>query len=442
LGKSSIDAARPRAQAKIQTKAPKQKKKAAKLAKAGSKPSPKSAAPAAKAQPAAQFTPAAPPPVAPLTLHEVKKDHTAWMPGVGAMLKKYGAADDLNFSRPIERILNQAAVIDNMFVAQANGSDGLVQGLVKVDARRTVFMLEGFLRLYGKELGNKGAKALENVKTLEDNLGNYGLHDELLQQATDAKLPGSIIDALEEGKQKQHSQYEKFVESMVRPDDKGRSPLIAQVIDALVAHQDDFHGYEHDRRNTFERLGKLMHHLQDDKFDMTQPVTGIHELRRHIRWLPVDIEALNGLVVLDDKINPVPAYQAAMKTSLTPDGKPLAESKFVNLPAPTREPDALHVSKSLYTATMDLVLKLGAIKDHYEPLTLIADLYVKQGLAKDVSQARAMLDPLLDPKETERDYQQQAQALYTEFHQNNLFGAMASEYDAAAVKGGSSAYPA
>jgi hypothetical protein len=441
LGKSSIDAARPRAQAKIQTKAPKQKKKAVKLEKAP-KPASKAAPPAKGVAPTAQFTPAAPPAVAPLTLDAMKKDSTAWVSDVGAMLTKYGAADDLKFSRPIERILVQTAVIDKQFSTEAKSTDGLVQGLEKIDSRRTVFMLEGFLRLYAKELGHKGEQALADVKALEDNLGNYGLHDELIQKATDAKLPGSIIDALEESKQEQRAEYEKFVESMLRPDSKGRSPLIAEVISTLVAHQDDFHGYEHDRRKNFERLGKLMHHLQDNKFDMTQPVTGIHELRRHIRWLPVDIEALNGLVVLDDKLNPVPAYAAAMKTMQTPDGKPLAESKFVNLPAPAREPDALHVSKSLYTAMMDLVLKLGAIKDRYEPLTLIADLYVKQGLAKDVHQARAMLDPLLDPEESERDYQTQAQALYDGFHKNNLFGAMAAEYDAAAVKGDSSAYPA
>jgi hypothetical protein len=426
MGKGSIEGAKPRSVARLETKAPKAKKtpKVARPAKA-SAPKPGAAA--------APFQPAGTAPAAKLTLNDVSKDRTPWVGDVGALLKKYGAAGDLKFSRPIERILVQTAAIDKMFTDSARGPAGLVQGLVDRDARRTVFMLEGFLRLYAKELGNKGEKALTNVKTLEDNLGNISLHNELLKTATGAQLPGTIIDALAEEKDSQKVEYEDFIEGWVRPDREDRSPLIAEVITTLVDHQEEFHGYEHDRRNTFERLGKMMHHLAEDPFDMNQPVTGIHELRRHIRWLPVDIEALNGLVVLDEKLNPLDAYKPILKTDL-------AKSKFVNLPPPSREPEPLHVSKSLYTAMMDAVLKLGSIKDKYEPLTLIGDLYVKQGLAADVHEARTMLDPLIDPSETERDYQKEAAAVYEDLRKKGLFAAMAKEYDAAAANA-DSGYP-
>jgi hypothetical protein len=420
LGKSGIEAAgrKSRTVARPEAKAPKPTK-APKAAKA-----PAAAAPAA---PAAKFEAATPAPVQPLSLSDVKKDGTAWSSDVGALLDKYGATDDLKFSRPIERVLVQVATIDRFFIESAHGESGLVKGLVEKDARRWVFMLEGFLRLYAPELGHSGEKALANVKMLEDSLGNISLNSELVDKAKAAKLPGSVIDNLQERKDAQKAQYEEFVEGYARPNKQGSSPLIRQVIDTLVKHQGDFHGYQHDRRNLFERLSKIMHEIATDKYDMTKPAAGIHELRRNIRWLTIDIEALNGLVVLDDTKNPVAAYKPMLDTDL-------AKSKFVNLPGPAREPEALHVSKSLYTAMIDSVLKLGAIKDKYEPLALISELYVQMGLAKDVHAARAVIDPLLDPKETERDYQGEAKVVFDAIRKNDLFGAMSREYaDAAAA---------
>jgi hypothetical protein len=264
-----------------------------------------------------------------------------------------------------------------------------------------------------------------NVKMLEDSLGNISLNHQLVDKAKAAKLPGPVIDKLMEQKDEQKATYERFVEDHARPKRLGRSPLIQQVIETLVKHQGNFHGYHHDRRNLFERLSKIMHKIATDPYDMTQPASGIHELRRNIRWLPIDIEALNGLVVLDDTKNPVAAYEPMLDTDL-------AKSKFVNLPGPAREPEPLHVSKSLYTAMMDSVLKLGEIKDKYEPLALISDLYVKMGLAKNVHAARDMLDPLLDPKETERDYQGEAKVVYDALRKHDLFGAMSREYADAA----------
>jgi hypothetical protein len=424
LGKSGIEAAgrKSRTVARPEAKTP-DPAKPGKAAKA-----PVAAAPAALAE---KFEAATPAPVQPLSLSDVKKDGTAWASDVGALLKKYGATDALKFSRPIERVLVQVATIDRFFAECATGESGLIKGLVEKDARRWVFMLEGFLRLYEPELGHRGKLALMNVKLLEDSLGNISLNNELVDKARAAKLPGPVVDKLQEQKDEQKATYERFVEDHARPKRLGRSPLIQQVIDALVKHQGNFHGYHHDRRNLFERLSKIMHKLGTDDYDMTQPAAGIHELRRNIRWLPIDIEALNGLVVLDDTKNPVAAYKPMLQ-AIGDGPTDLVKPRFVTLPAPTREPEPLHVSKSLYTAMMDSVLKLGAIKDKYEPLALLSELYVKMGLAKDVHAARDKLDPLLDPKETERDYQGEAKVVYDALRKNDLFGAMSREYADAA----------
>jgi hypothetical protein len=254
-----------------------------------------------------------------------------------------------------------------------------------------------------------------------------------VQKATDAKLPASIVTALNQDRDAQRAEYEDLVTAYVKADGKGRSPLLEGVIRTLVDHQGDMRGYESDRQHALERLSKIMEKIATGSYDMTEPATGIHELRRNIRWLPIDIEALNGLVVLDDKLNPVEAYKPMLQTDL-------ARSKFVNLPPPTREPEPLHVSKSLYTAMMDTVLKLGDIKDRYEPLMIIANLYVKQGLAPNVNAARALIAPKIDPGKTERDYQDAARVVYDAMKQNDLFGSMAREYDAAAQQNGSTGW--
>src|SRR5256885_14509446 len=87
---------------------------------------------------------------------------------------------------------------------------------------------------------------------------------------------------------------------------------------------------------------------------------------------------------------------------------------------------------------MDWVLKRGEIKDGYEPLALLSDLYVQKGLAPSVHKAREMLDPKLDPKHSERDFQAEAKAVFDDLRQHDLFGAMSREYQAAAEAGGSS----
>ncbi len=361
-----------------------------------------------------------------LSLGEVDKNATPWSPEVRAMLVKYGAGDVLDFNRPIERLLTQAATIDQIFSAAYKSDSGLFQGLIEKDARRTVFMLEGLLKLYAKELGNKGEALLANVKGLEDNLGNISLQAELLKVAKEAKLPGTVIDELNRRNDKQRLDTEDFVVELAQTDAKGRTELIGQVIKTVVDHQNDFRSYEGDRRHALERLAKHMRALATDDYDMTQPATGNHELRRQIRWLPVDIEGLNGLVQLSTEKNPVDAYKSMLDTDL-------AKSKYVNLPGPAREPEAIQVSKSLYTKMMDVVLKLGAIKDHYEPLALLADLYVEMGLSPSVTAARLKLDPLLDPQNSEQDYQNQATAVFDEMRKNDLFGAMAKEYEDAAA---------
>lgn len=346
-----------------------------------------------------------------------------WSPAVETLLKKYGR-EDIAYSRARGRILESVATVDRLATESGSTVEERSAKLIDHDARRQVFLLEGLLKMYDDALGKKDAKKLlAAVKELEDNLGASVMYPSILKQAQAAGLPHAVIQVLEHDQRKQDQRLKSVVASGWMPDGAGRIETLDKVIKEIG--KADFGSYDADRSFFLKKIAKELRDVDHTTYDLTQPDAGIHEFRRDVRWIPVYVEAGNGLIQLSEKFNPIEQFEPLLKGET-------AHSKFVRLPPVGSEARPAEVSKSMYTAMMDTVLGLGAIKDKYEPLDHLAKIYVQLGLAKDYKHAVKELDPKLLAAEDAKDFQKQAKRIYDSLKDVKFFETMAREYERAA----------
>ncbi|MCP4501267.1 MAG: hypothetical protein GY822_15010 [Deltaproteobacteria bacterium] len=103
----------------------------------------------------------------------------------------------------------------------------------------------------------------------------------------------------------------------------------------------------------------------------------------------------------------------------------LADSTFVRLPDAGHEVEPIHISKSLFVANMDLVLKFGAIKDGGEAIEELTLAAVKTGLCDDVHEGEHLAAGWLDkPVDAFDDVANQASKLFEKMNDKELLKKM------------------
>lgn len=336
---------------------------------------------------------------------------------VRRMVARYVPQRASSVGRPLARVLTWVAKIESLIVqAQGQGGD-LAEGLVLKDARRQVFLLEGILRLYTERFGRPVKECLAIVKELEDELGAYADARKLVQLAKDKGMPAQVIEHLERGEAKAHKKALKVLGKEWVQQADGRIPAIATLVEELSAQKWD--DYAADRKYLKSELARRAEKVGATDYDMKDLQGGLHELRRHLRWFPVYAEALDGLIVLDERRHPVPALASML-------ADPLASSKFVTLPAPARETEPLRFSKSLYTGVIKLVLDFGGLKDDGEAVEFLTQAYVESGAAKSKSKAHDAVVEALG--EGHGPVTEQAEALYRGLREKGVLAAVRAEF--------------
>jgi hypothetical protein len=331
-------------------------------------------------------------------------------PKVAAFLQLYGAG---KVSRPVERMLVHAAKIQEVLMGETN-VEKLIDHVMSADLRRHVFLLEGITKFYGHRTDSLD-KPFAQAKELEDSLGLYSAVKSNLAYAQKVNAPAPVLEHMQHLVDKAHKALGKLLEDEWMPSEKnGKCKALATLVEKLGnASWDD---YRDDKKYIASEFAGRVSEVDNTHYDMTQLQTGIHELRRQLRWFPIYAEALNGLVQLDATQNPIAAYQPLLD-------KPLATSKYVDLPDAAREVDPILIPKSLYLAVMQLTLDLGAIKDAGEPLEALAEAYVDVGLAKSPGAAHKDVLALVGNAKVEDDLHAQAQGFYDTMKENDLLKA-------------------
>ena len=234
------------------------------------------------------------------------------------------------------------------------------------DVRTHLFRLESLLRLYRHKFENLEPHLLQ-VKQVEDGLGAYAYAVDSLNFAKDkfkrenqAQAPDAarraeqqkIVDGLEKKEQLARDVLAKLLERSTLGSDL--APLRS-----LVGSRFNGWGYGNDVPYVKRELQQLLSGVRNHRYDFKKLEDGIHEFRRQLRWFPITVDALDGLVLVrDDPAGacPVPALEKLA-------GSAAARNRYSNpdLRFPASHPCT--ISRCLLWQVVKTVRDIGRLKD-------------------------------------------------------------------------------
>ena len=330
------------------------------------------------------------------------------LPDVAALLARHKV--DGPVDRPFERVLVHAAKIDTILRSEAD-PDKLVDLVMSKDLRRQVFLLEGASKMYSDIHGKPAENVYLSVKKLEDTLGQYSMTKSNVESAKKVNADPKVVALLTKAMDAARATLKSVLVEDWMPDAKGRVPGMRDIVEDWSEAK--WGSTEKDTKKVKEELSRRLEKLETTPYDMKDLEGGIHELRRQLRWFPIYAESLNGLFQLDDKQNPIKAYEPLLQADI-------ATSKYVQLPDASREKDPIHLPKSVYCALMQLTLDLGGLKDAGEPIHFIRAAYVEAGVSKDAAAAEKTVAGLFGGVTDEHKIHDDAAKLYDAMKKNGL----------------------
>jgi hypothetical protein len=241
----------------------------------------------------------------------------------------------------------------------------LGDSLIEIDARQQLFRLESLLRLYVRQFPDLDKYRLV-VKEVEDGLGSYTFAVDAQKFARDkfrAAAPSAarkaeqdyILASLDKKKEAARVSFEKIVD---------RSTLIAALPELQSVVPATFVGWSSakDRAYVNGELERMLKVVRDRRLNFNLLEDGIHEFRRNLRWFPIVVDSLDGLIVLGEDAPgacPVPALEALK-------GSRAARHRYAN---PALRNPATHpctISRCLMWGVVKAVDDIGRLKDEVQ----------------------------------------------------------------------------
>lgn len=223
-------------------------------------------------------------------------------------------------------------------------------------ARALLFKLEGLMRIYRFVSSKKKYNAFyKEFKALEDTLGaiDYAIamQQEFAKNNAVKKVSnllftgmlneecGFLNDLVVNHEIANKHYFDQLIET-VREDNKLESDTLVHGA-ALLMSRD---------------MTKILKGLEKGKFDLEDMESGLHELRRKIRWISIYAQVLDGHLQLE-KTAKVPAAYAAYCT------KAIVSNPFNKMPKAPKTGIVLHVQAHYFYALSYLISTLGELKD-------------------------------------------------------------------------------
>jgi hypothetical protein len=266
--------------------------------------------------------------------------------------------------------------------ARGQPSPGLA--LHRSEARAVLFQLEALARFHREAIDDGAFVPLHAAfKSLEDVLGAVDFSDAIARRFGTGDV---AVRAYFTGRR-----AEACVAVVHRLEDDGwwaegdaTPPRLAALLDALDDVRWPRPRKERDRaRDYFTDCAKrLDKRLAANEFDFQQLETGVHEVRRRVRWLSILPAALDGLFVRDEA---------------EPMGKPLdwyrkkeiVASPFNAFPRRDDVPKPLLLDSPAFLALSWYIAELGAWKDRGQVGDALVQAGLDVGLEQKTARARA-----------------------------------------------------
>lgn len=333
------------------------------------------------------------------------------------------------------KALADDSTIPNRFeTAIKSAEEKLALGPEKVNGgwasgfRNDLFRLESLARIYEDYPGapKKVFTALDkDVKELEGALGKYGEAFDQVGLAKAVKAPPELIEKLEVRLEKKTKALAEDLEHEGWFKRK-KNPL-RDIRDTLSKVK--WLSYEEDRNfvlsATASEAKKVQKAIDNDDYDVNELQTGVHELRRNIRWISQYSSALNGLVLLDDKSCPIEAYRALTTT-------PWGNLKYVP-DGPERDIHPCRIPKCLFVGLSRQIELLGDVKDLGEWQEFLAERLENEEQAWDLMKTHKLWKKLSDNQlKPEAGIPAMAEILVAELKQTGLLGKFHESFKACA----------
>jgi hypothetical protein len=237
-------------------------------------------------------------------------------------------------------------------------SDNPAAGLYQSSARQWLFYLQALCRVYKKIQDDDVFEELgEAIKLLEDQLGAIDYWDGWIKEySVNATFPPLLMDALKYHKELELKQLGELL-------DKGKwiAKDFAQIrgmMDSL--EKIDWHKANKDRKKIAEFLAKEIKKIEDmyhnGEIDFQELETGVHELRRKLRWISIYAQALDGLLQLKDVPKPAALYQKYMTDAIV-------KSPFNRMPTAPLGIEPIYLTTPNFYALSWIISQIGSIKD-------------------------------------------------------------------------------
>ena len=338
---------------------------------------------------------------------------------VAAIVLTVGASGLAPHARAIDdevaaRLTRQIDAVVGFF--QAGGSqippEKLGDALIDGRARSQLFKLESLLRLYVRAHSDL-EKYRRAVKELEDGLGAYTFAEDSVDFASrsfkeqnQTRTPDAARLAAQ-GQVLKRLETERDVARGVFKQLAAKSTLGSDLpkLRALVVLR--FANWSTSRERTYVKgeLERMLTNVREGRFDFNKLEEGIHEFRRRLRWIPIVIDSLDGLILARDEppgVCPIPALEKLA-------GSNAAKHRYSNpqLRFPAARPCS--ISRCLLWQVVKATNDLGRIKDEALGNTAIAaaldnDIYVassKDVTSEEIARAKAIRTELFNSRALE-----------------------------------------
>jgi len=284
--------------------------------------------------------------------------------------------------------------------------DSLIDGKA---ARNQLFRLESLLRLYRRAFPDL-EKYRREVKELEDGLGDYAFATDSVNFASDkfnsenaTQAPGAARKAQQErvlaGLEKKKVVARRVLTKLV---EKSRLGADLPRLQSVVVSR--FAGWSASKDLAYVKveLQRSLKDVRDGRFDFNRLEDGIHEFRRRLRWFPVLIDSLDGLILVRDD-PPMACAVPALKTLAESD---VAKHRYSNPPLRFPATRSCTISRCLLWQVVKTTNDIGNLKDDAQGNAAIAaalddDIDVAVGnyvTAEQSASARAMRTEILSSR--------------------------------------------
>ena len=238
--------------------------------------------------------------------------------------------------------------------------DSIADQIVAGPSRISAFNLQGLCRIYGDEDKMFG-KMRDDFKDIEDVIGQWDKYNNVLGKAEEKGKSPEVIAKLEEKLADAREGIKALlVERNWVRDDQGETRLAK-----IQRHLDEYgwKKYRKDRETVLTYLIDALKSIKETKYNLKhlEEGDGLHELRRDLRWVSIEMRILNGLIGFekDTQNCPLDAYADLVNQKV-------AESKYSQLPPSETEPDVCKIPQCLYLGMAEMIEEFGEIKDDAE----------------------------------------------------------------------------